>query len=285
MTDPLPRVTLPDGESVLAFGQGTWHMGEDRRRAAAEEAALKLGIELGLTLIDTAEMYGSGTAEEIVARAGAGVRERLFIVSKVLPSNASQKGVIEACERSLQRLKTDRIDLYLLHWRGSVPLAETLAGFARLQRDGKIRHHGVSNFNIDEMREWVGLAGGSTGGQTVAANQILYNLGRRGPEWELIPWCRERGIAIMAYTPLEQGRILGNRALQEVAARHGATAAQVALAWLLRQDGMMVIPKATTQQHVRDNRGAAELRLTADDLAALDRAFPPPEGGTPLGML
>jgi len=285
MTDPLPRVTLPDGESVLAFGQGTWHMGEDRRRAAAEEAALKLGIELGLTLIDTAEMYGSGTAEEIVARAGAGVRERLFIVSKVLPSNASQKGVIEACERSLQRLKTDRIDLYLLHWRGSVPLAETLAGFARLQRDGKIRHHGVSNFNIDEMREWVGLAGGSTGGQTVAADQILYNLGRRGPEWELIPWCRERGIAIMAYTPLEQGRILGNRALQEVAARHGATAAQVALAWLLRQDGMMVIPKATTQQHVRDNRGAAELRLTADDLAALDRAFPPPEGGTPLGML
>ena len=285
MTDPLPRVTLPNGESVLAFGQGTWHMGEDRRRAAAEEAALKLGIELGLTLIDTAEMYGSGTAEEIVARAGAGVRERLFIVSKVLPSNASQKGVIEACERSLQRLKTDRIDLYLLHWRGSVPLAETLAGFARLQRDGKIRHHGVSNFNIDEMREWVGLAGGSTGGQTVAANQILYNLSRRGPEWELIPWCRERGIAIMAYTPLEQGRILGNRALQEVAARHGATAAQVALAWLLRQDGMMVIPKATTQQHVRDNRGAAELRLTADDLAALDRAFPPPEGGTPLGML
>ncbi|HVC57068.1 MAG TPA: aldo/keto reductase [Stellaceae bacterium] len=285
MTDPLPRVTLPNGESVLAFGQGTWHMGEDRRRAAAEEAALKLGIELGLTLIDTAEMYGSGTAEEIVARAGAGVRERLFIVSKVLPSNASQKGVIEACERSLQRLKTDRIDLYLLHWRGSVPLAETLAGFARLQRDGKIRHHGVSNFNIDEMREWVGLAGGSTGGQTVAADQILYNLGRRGPEWELIPWCRERGIAIMAYTPLEQGRILGNRALQEVAARHGATAAQVALAWLLRQDGMMVIPKATTQQHVRDNRGAAELRLTADDLAALDRAFPPPEGGTPLGML
>ena len=285
MTDPLPRVTLPNGESVLAFGQGTWHMGEDRRRAAAEEAALKLGIELGLTLIDTAEMYGSGTAEEIVARAGAGVRERLFIVSKVLPSNASQKGVIEACERSLQRLKTDRIDLYLLHWRGSVPLAETLAGFARLQRDGKIRHHGVSNFNTDDMREWVGLAGGSTGGQTVAANQILYNLGRRGPEWELIPWCRERGIAIMAYTPLEQGRILGNRALQEVAARHGATAAQVALAWLLRQDGMMVIPKATTQQHVRDNRGAAELRLTADDLAALDRAFPPPKGGTPLGML
>ena len=177
MSDSLPQVTLPDGERVPAFGQGTWHMGEDRRRAADEAAAVKLGIDLGLTLIDTAEMYGSGAAEEIVAQAGAGLRERLFIVSKVLPYNASQKGVIEACERSLKRLRTDCIDLYLLHWRGSVPLAETLAGFARLQRDGKIRHHGVSNFNIDDMKEWVGLGGG--GG--VAANQILYNLGRRGP--------------------------------------------------------------------------------------------------------
>jgi len=285
MTEPLPSVTLPNGEAVPAFGQGTWHMGEDSRRAAAEEAALKLGIELGMNLIDTAEMYGNGTAEEIVARAIAGQRDRLFIVSKVLPYNASQKGVIEACERSLKRLKTDRIDLYLLHWRGSVPLAETIAGFARLQRDGKIRHHGVSNFSTDDMREWVALANGSSRGETVAANQILYNLSRRGPEWELIPWCRERRIAIMAYTPLEQGRILGNRTLQEVAARHGATAAQVALAWLLRQDGMMVIPKATSLEHVRDNRGALDLKLTADDLAALDRAFPPPKGRTALGML
>ncbi len=274
-------VTLPDGEAVPAFGQGTWHMGEDRRRSADEEAALKLGIELGLTLIDTAEMYGSGVAEEIVARASAGVRDRLFIVSKVLPYNASERGVVEACERSLKRLKTDRIDLYLLHWRGSVPLTDTLAGFARLKRDGKIRHHGVSNFNTEDMKEWVGLAGGNT----VAANQILYNLGRRGPEWELIPWCRERQIAIMAYTPLEQGRLTGNRALQAVAARHGATAAQVALAWLLRQDGMIVIPKATRQQHVRDNRGALDVALDPDDLAALDRAFPPPKGRTPLGML
>ena len=277
----LPRVTLPDGESVPAFGLGTWHMGEDRRRAADEEAALKLGIELGMTLIDTAEMYGNGTAEEIVARAAAGLRERLFIVSKVLPYNASQQGVIDACERSLRRLKTDHIDLYLLHWRGSVPLAETLAGFARLQRDGKIRHHGVSNFNIDDMQEWVGLAGG----EKIAANQILYNLGRRGPEYEVIPWCRERAISIMAYTPLEQGRILGNRALGEVAARHRASAAQVALAWLLRQDGMIVIPKATTLDHVRDNRGALDLKLDADDLAALDRAFPPPRGRSALGML
>jgi diketogulonate reductase-like aldo/keto reductase len=281
MTETLPSVTLPNGEAMPAFGQGTWHMGEDPRRAAAEEAALKLGIELGINLIDTAEMYGNGVAEEIVARATAGLRERLFIVSKVLPYNASQKGVIEACERSLKRLKTDCIDLYLLHWRGSVPLAETIAGFARLQRDGKIRHHGVSNFGTEDMQEWVGLSGG----ETVAANQILYNLSRRGPEFELIPWCRERSIAIMAYTPLEQGRMLGNRALNEVAARYGASPAQVALAWLLRQDGMIVIPKATQPEHVRDNRGALDLALDAADLAALDRAFPPPKGRSALGML
>jgi diketogulonate reductase-like aldo/keto reductase len=285
MTETLPRVTLPDGESVPAFGLGTWHMGEDPGRAAAEAAAIKLGIELGMTLIDTAEMYGNGAAEEIVAEAAAGLRDRLFIVSKVLPYNASQKGVVEACERSLRRLKTDRIDLYLLHWRGSVPLAETLAGFARLQRDGKIRHHGVSNFSTEDMQEWVGLANGSTGDETVASNQILYNLARRGPQWELIPWCRERGIPIMAYSPLDEGRIVANRALREVALRHGATAAQVALAWLLRQDGMIVIPKATTLEHVRDNRGAADLALDAADLAVIDRAFPPPKGRTPLGML
>ena len=274
-------VTLPDGERVPAFGQGTWHMGENRRIAADEEAALTLGIELGLSLIDTAEMYGSGVAEEIVARAIAGRRDKLFIVSKVLPYNASEQGVVAACERSLKRLDTDRIDLYLLHWRGNVPLAETMAGFARLKRDGKIRHHGVSNFNTEDMKEWVALSGGDA----VAANQILYNLGRRGPEWELIPWCRERNIAIMAYTPLEQGRLAGNRALQQVAARHGASAAQVALAWLLRRDGMIVIPKATRPDHVRDNCGALDVTLDVDDLAALDRTFPPPKGRTPLGML
>ena len=281
MTETLPQVTLPSGERVPAFGQGTWHMGEDRRRAAEEAAAVRLGIELGMTLIDTAEMYGNGRAEEIVAEAMGRERDRLFIVSKVLPYNASQKGVVEACERSLKRLKTDRIDLYLLHWRGAVPLADTLAGFARLQRDGKIRHHGVSNFDLDDMKEWVGLAGGAT----VAANQILYNLTRRGPEFELIPWCRERQIAIMAYTPLGQGRMLQDKALAEVAARHGASPAQVALAWLLRRDGMMVIPKATQPEHVRDNRGALDLRLTADDLTVIDRAFPPPKGRSALGML
>src|SRR5215213_3674886 len=286
MSDPqptatLPSVTLPGGESVPAYGLGTWHMGEDRRRAADEIAAVRLGIELGMNLIDTAEMYGNGAAEEIVAAASEGLRDRLFIVSKVLPYNASHRGVVEACERSLKRLRTDRIDLYLLHWRGSVPLADTLAGFERLRRDGKIRHHGVSNFSTDDMREWVALPGG----ERVAANQILYNLSRRGPEFELIPWCRERGIAIMAYSPLEQGRMLNSRGLREVAARHNVTAAQVALAWLLRQEGMIVIPKATKLDHARENRAAAGLRLDDEDLAALDRTFPPPTSRTPLGML
>jgi diketogulonate reductase-like aldo/keto reductase len=281
MTDGLPQVTLPSGEKVPAFGQGTWHMGEDRRRAKEEAAAIRLGIELGLTLIDTAEMYGNGGAEEVVAEASRGLRDKLFIVSKVLPYNASQKGVVDACERSLKRLKTDHIDLYLLHWRGSVRLADTLAGFERLLRDGKIRHHGVSNFDTDDMQEWVGLAGGDK----VATNQILYNLTRRGPEWELIPWCRERKIALMAYTPIEQGRMLRHKALGEIAARHGATPAQIVLAWLLRQDGMIVIPKASKEEHVRENRGTLDVKLTAEDLAGLDRGFSPPKGRTSLGML
>ncbi len=281
MTDPQPTVTLPDGETVPAYGQGTWHMGENRRRAEAEAAALRLGIELGVKLIDTAEMYGNGVAEQIVARAMAGRRDELFIVSKVLPYNASRRGVVEACERSLKRLNTDHIDLYLLHWRGSVPFAETLSGFDRLQRDGKIRHHGVSNFGLDDIKEWVAL----DGGEAVATNQILYNLTRRGPEWDLIPWCRERNIPIMAYSPIEQGRMLGHRALAEVAAKHRATPAQVALAWLLRQEGMIVIPKATEAAHVRENRLALDLALDETDLATLDRSFPPPKGRTALGML
>jgi len=281
MTQELRYVTLRNGERVPALGQGTWHMGEDRRCAAEEEAALRLGIELGMTLIDTAEMYGSGGAEEVIAHAAEGVRDRLFIVSKVYPHNASRAGVVAACERSLKRLATDRIDLYLLHWRGSIPLAETLEGFQRLERDGKIRHHGVSNFDRGDMEEWVALRGE----ETVAADQVLYNLGRRGPEWDLVPWCREHGIAIMAYTPLGQGSMLGNRGLAEIARRRGKTPAQIALAWLLRQEGTIVIPKASHAAHVRENRGAFDVELTEDDLVALDRAFPPPKGRSPLGML
>lgn len=272
MSDQLQSVTLRGGERVPALGQGTWHMGEDRRRAAEEAAALRLGIDLGLTLIDTAEMYGNGRAEEIVASAARGVRDKLFIVSKVYPHNASRAGVVAACERSLKRLATDRIDLYLLHWRGSVPLAETLEGFQRLGRDGKIRHYGVSNFDRADMAEWLALQGGDT----VAADQVLYNLAYRGPERELVPWCRQHQVAIMAYTPLGNGGMLGNPALAEIALRRGATPAQIALAWLLRQEGTIVIPKASRPEHVRENRGVLDLPLSDEDLTALDRAFPPP---------
>ena len=281
MTGQLRYVTLRGGERVPALGQGTWHMGEDRHRIAGEAAALRVGIELGMTLIDTAEMYGSGGAEEMIARAAQGVRDSLFIVSKLYPHNASRSGVVAACERSLKRLATDRIDLYLLHWRGSIPLAETLEGFQFLQRDGKIRHYGVSNFDRADMAEWFA----SQGGDAVAADQVLYNLAHRGPEWDLVPWCREHEVAIMAYTPLGSGRMLGNRGLGEIAHRHSATPAQIALAWLLRQDGMIAIPKASRPEHVRENRGALDIVLTEEDLAALDRAFPPPQGKTSLGML
>jgi len=281
MTADLPMVTLLGGKRVPALGQGTWHMGENRRRMAEEAAAVRLGIELGMTLIDTAEMYGDGGAEEMVAQAAEGRRDDLFIVSKVYPHNASRAGVVAACERSLVRLRTDRIDLYLLHWRGSIPLAETLTGFEQLLRDGKIRHYGVSNFDRADMTEWVGLKGG----ETVAADQVLYNLARRGPEWDLVPWCRERGIAIMAYTPFGQGGLLRDRTLGEIARGRDATPAQVALAWLLRQEGMIVIPKAARLEHVRDNRGALDVVLTPEDLAALDRAFPPPKGKSSPGML
>ena len=281
MTQELPMVTLPGGERVPALGQGTWHMGETRRRMAEEAAAVRLGIELGMTLIDTAEMYGSGGAEEMVARAAEGLRDDLFIVSKVYPHNASRTGVVAACERSLERLRTDRIDLYLLHWRGSIPLSETLEGFEQLRRDGKIRHYGVSNFDRADMADWVALKGG----ENVAADQVLYNLSRRSPEWDLLPWCRERRIAIMAYTPLGQGSLLRDRTLTEIARRRNATPAQVALAWLLRQEGMIVIPKAARQEHVRENRGALDVALTEEDLLALDRAFPPPKGRSALGML
>jgi diketogulonate reductase-like aldo/keto reductase len=278
----MPEITLPNGERVPAYGQGTWHMGETRTRFADEAAALKLGIDLGITLIDTAEMYGNGVAEEIVAEAAKGRRDKLFIVSKVLPYNASQRGAVEACERSLKRLKTDHIDLYLLHWRGSYPFAETLAAFDKLKQQGKIRHHGVSNFDRRDMEEWVK----NGGGDAVASNQILYNLTRRGPEWEVIPWCRKRNVSIMAYSPIEQGRMLGDKTLASVASRHdGATPAQVALAWLLKRDGMIVIPKAGNKDHVRENFGALDLKLTDEDLADLDHAFPPPKGRTALGML
>ena len=274
-------VPLPSGEVVPALGQGTWGMAEDPRRRAAEIAALRLGLDLGMTLIDAAEMYADGASEALVGEAIAGRRDEVFLVSKVMPQNASRRGTIAACERSLRRLGTDRLDLYLLHWRGRTPLAETLEAFATLQRDGKIRHWGVSNLDPADMQELLRAPGGAA----IATDQVLFNLTRRGIEYDLLPWCREHGIPIMAYSPIEQGRMLDHPALHTVAARHDATPAQVGLAWLLRQEGIIAIPKAGTTDHVRENRAALDLRLTAQDLVDLDRAFPPPTGPRPLEML
>jgi diketogulonate reductase-like aldo/keto reductase len=273
--------TMPAGEAVPVLGQGTWNMGEDGRRHADEVAALKLGIDLGMTLIDTAEMYASGGAEEVVAEAIAGRRHDVFIVSKVLPSNASRRGVEAACERSLRHLGTEVIDLYLLHWRGSVPLAETVEAFEALKAAGKIRHWGVSNFDVDDMEELEALAAG----KWAQTNQVLYNLGRRGIEHDLIPWSEKRGIPVMAYSPVEQGRLANNARLAEIARRHGATPAQIALAWTMREPGIIAIPKATRPEHVRDNRAALDIALTAEDLAELDRLFPPPRGKRSLEMI
>lgn len=274
-------VTLPSGEAVPALGLGTWNMGESRARHDAEVAALRLGLDLGLTLIDTAEMYGSGGAERVVAEAIAGRRDSVFLVSKVLPQNASRKGTLTACERSLKRLHTDRIDLYLLHWRGSYPLVDTVAAFEELQRAGKIRHWGVSNLDSDDMDELDRVPGGGA----CAANQVLYNLSRRGIEHDLLPRCQRTGLPVMAYSPIEQGRLLKNATLKAIAARHQATPAGIALAWLLRRPGVIAIPKATNPQHVHDNRAALDVALTETDLAELHRAFPPPKGPRPLEML
>ncbi|MFL6675261.1 MAG: aldo/keto reductase [Massilia sp.] len=278
-------LVLPSGRAMPVLGQGTWNMGEDPGQREREIAALRLGMDLGMTLIDTAEMYGEGGAEEVLGAAIAGRREQVFLVSKVYPHNASRAGVRAACERSLRRLGTDCLDLYLLHWRGAVPLAETLEGFEALVREGKIRDYGVSNFDLDDMQEAAALPGGAG----VAANQVLYNLARRGIEVDLLPWCRQRRIPVMAYSPLEsspaeQAGLLRKPGLQAVAQRHGVSPAQVALAWLLHQEGVAVIPKAVQPQHVRENRAAIDIVLTAQDLGALDAAFPRPQRKVPLAM-
>ncbi len=272
---------LPGGDKVPVLGLGTWGMGEARTSGPDMVTALRLGLDLGMTLIDTAEMYGEGGAEEVVGKAIAGRRDGVFLVSKVYPHNATRQGAVAACERSLKRLGTDRLDLYLLHWRGDVPLAETLEAFQMLRRAGKIRHYGVSNFGIADMAELWSLPGGAD----TAANQVLYNLTRRGIEWDLLPWCRERRLPVMAYSPIEQGRILRKRALGELARRRGVAPAQMALAWLLTREPVIVIPKAGRPEHVRENRAALDLVLAPDELAELDRAFPPPDRARPLEML
>src|SRR3954471_17790667 len=275
------QVTLPGGETVPALGQGTWQMAGERARRAEEIAALRLGIELGMTLIDTAEMYGEGRTEELVGEALRDLRQGVFLVSKVYPHNASRNGVVEACERSLRRLGTDRLDLYLLHWRGSIPLADTVAGFEALAKAGKIRRWGVSNFDTDDMEELFALPGGDA----CAANQILYNLSRRGPEHDLIPWLSEHGVPVMAYSPIEQGRLPRSSALEEIARKHRATPYQIALAWVLHRQDVIAIPKAATVEHVRENRKALNIALDEGDLAAIDRAFPPPKRKKPLEMI
>lgn len=274
-------VTLPDGEQVAALGVGTWCMGEHAASRAEEAATLQLALDLGATLVDTAEMYGEGRAEALIAEAIGHRRDEAFIVSKVYPHNASRRGTVEACERSLKRLKTDRIDLYLLHWRGSVPFAETIAAFDALKRAGKIRHFGVSNLDLDDMRAWWK----ATGGDALATNQLLYNLTRRGIEWDLLPWQRERNLPLMAYSPVERGKLLRNARLSAYAKSQGMTAAQMALSWLLTRDDVMVIPKTSRRETLRENLGALSHPLNTEQLAELDRMFPPPRGPQPLEML
>jgi len=282
MSDAIPSVSLPDGTKVSAIGQGTWHMGEGHHPRAQEVAALRLGMDLGLTLIDTAEMYADGGAEEVVGEALQGRRQEAFIVSKVYPHNASRRGTPAACERSLKRLRTDRIDLYLLHWRGGVPLAETVDALEALRAQGKIRFWGVSNFDVDDMEELAALPAGAA----CATNQVLYNPENRGIDFDLLPWCAARGMPVMGYSPVGQGgRLLRAPALHAIAKRHGCTPAQVALAWALRQPGMIVIPKAGDAAHVRQNADAAGLVLDEADLRAIDAAYPPPRRKQSLAML
>ena len=280
----MKTVRLPSGELVSALGQGTWFMGEQSSAQPQEIAALRLGLELGMTLIDTAEMYADGRAEVVVGKALSdrpSRRDAAFVVSKVYPHNASRSGTITACERSLKRLQTDRIDLYLLHWRGQHPLAETVQAFEALKSAGKIRDWGVSNLDVKAMTELWQVPGG----QAVAANQVLYNLGRRGVEWDLLPWLHRHGVATMAYSPIEQARLLRHKGLQSFAIRHGLRPAPVALAWLIAQAGVMAIPKSTSEQHLRENAQALHMQLTPDQLAELDQLFAPPRGPQALEVL
>lgn len=272
---------LPSGQTIPVLGMGTWRMGENAKNRQAEIDALQYGLDLGFSLIDTAEMYGEGGAEAVIAQAIATRRSDVFLVSKVYPHNASKQGAIAACERSLKRLQTDYLDLYLLHWRGSIPLADTLEAFQTLQQVGKIRSYGVSNFDTEDMQEAIALPGGTA----IATNQVLYNLTRRGIEWNLLPWCRQHSMPIMAYSPIEQGRLLNHRVLKAIAQDREVTTAQIAIAWLLHQEEVIVIPKSSRIEHVKQNFAALDLRLNAEELAMLDSAFPPPTRSVPLEML
>lgn len=278
----IPTVRLPDGTELPAIGQGAWKIGDDPRRVREEENSLRMGLDLGMTVIDTAEMYGEGKSETLVGRAIAGRRDDAFLVSKVYPHNASRTGIPAACERSLGRLRVERIDLYLLHWRGGIPLAETVNTFERLRQAGKIARWGVSNFDVVDMEELVALAAG----RVCSTDQVLYNPQSRGIEFDLLPWSAKHGLPLMAYSPVGQGgSLLRNTALRAIAARYGKTPAQIALAWSIRSGHVLAIPKAATPTHVRENAEAASLSLTPADHAEIDRAFLPPRGKQPLGML
>jgi diketogulonate reductase-like aldo/keto reductase len=271
-------VTFASGDVVPALGLGTWHLGENPKRRSQEIAALRLGLDLGMTVIDTAELYGDGATERLVGEAIHGRRHEVFLVSKVLPSHSTLESTLAACAASLGRLRTDHLDLYLLHWRGSTPLRETVDAFRHLVATGQIRHWGVSNFDMNDMKELLSTPGGSA----VSCNQVLYNLSRRGIEFDLLPWCRNHGIPIMAYSPIEQARLLASQTVRRVAGRHNATPAQLCLAWVLRQEGVIAIPKAGSPEHVREDYDALEITLTAGDLHELDKAFPPPGEPQPL---
>jgi diketogulonate reductase-like aldo/keto reductase len=277
----IPTVTLPGGATVPALGQGTWMMGERATEAAREVESLRRGIELGMTLIDTAEMYAEGGSERIVAQAIAGQREKIYLVSKVYPWNASRRGTVDACRRSLDRLKTDRIDLYLLHWRGEHPLAETVEAFEQLKADGLIGAWGVSNFDTSDMDDLVSVPSG----RRVATNQILYNLNRRGPEFDLLPWCLKHDIPVMAYSPVDQGALLSNPDLIHLAKAYQATPAQIALAFLMRRGNVIAIPKTSSVHRVEENRAAVDLEITDSDWQSLDRIFPAPKRKMPLEMI
>ena len=271
---------LTGGETVPVLGQGTWRMGEDKKERASEVAALRIGIELGMTLIDTAEMYANGGAEKVVGEAIAGRRDQVFVVTKFYPQNATRERMAAACDRSLRRLDIAQIDLYLLHWPGDVPLKETLAGFDDLLEAKKIRYAGVSNFDVDALTELSRLKGGV---ECIVTDQVLYNLQRRGIELDLVPWMRKRHRPVIAYSPVEEGSLAHPHAvLKRVAERHDATPAQIALAWVIREDGVIAIPKAADPKHVRENRGAADIKLTKRDLEELDESFPPPDEKKPL---
>jgi diketogulonate reductase-like aldo/keto reductase len=277
----MPVTRLPSGERMPVLGQGTWGFAEDPVRARQETEALQLGLDLGMTLIDTAEMYADGEAEWLVGQAIAGRRDEVFLVSKVLPQHATREGMAAACRDSLRRLGTDVLDLYLLHWRGAAVLEETVEGFLALERAGVIRHWGVSNFSLVDMAELFTIPEG----RACATDQVLFNLARRGIEWDLLDWCRERDLPVMAYSPIEQGRLLGHPVLHELAAAHGATPAQVALAWVLEHEGVVAIPRSDSSEHIQENLAAVDLRLDGHDWARLNDAFPPPVGPRPLEVL